>query len=151
HPMADALHRTIGESLRLDRALMLSANDDGTTFAMPPLDIAGKYEVGSHLINIGGNRTLPHGAASVGWDEEGVPASSFPLVKEGVVVDYLTTRDTAPALAPYYKSRSIPLASRGCAADTGFLPVKLQMPNLSIEPGAQAVTREDLISDVSKG
>jgi TldD protein len=44
------------------------------------------------------NRTEAGGCATCGWDDEAVPAQSWPLVRDGVFVDYQTTREQVAAI-----------------------------------------------------
>src|SRR5206468_1754471 len=106
-------------ALELDRALGDKANADGTTFAMPPEDMLGKYKLGTPAITITGDRSRPHANGTIGWDEEGVKPEEFALVKAGIVADYVTTRDYAPTLAAWYERVRQPVRSHGCATHTG--------------------------------
>ena len=42
--------------------------------------------------------TLPGGLGSFGFDDEGVPAQRVEVVKDGIFVGYLTSRETAARL-----------------------------------------------------
>ena len=42
--------------------------------------------------------TIPGSIGSFPFDDEGVPAQRFHLIENGLFVDYLTGRDTAPAI-----------------------------------------------------
>ncbi len=145
------LARTIAEALDLDRALGYQANWEGTSFAAPPADILGQYRVGSPLFTVQADRTRPHGAMTGGWDDEGVPAGEYTLVRDGVIVDYLTNRQTAMELAPSYRARGEPVQSRGCAWGVGQSVPRVALPNLTLQPGKDALTVEDLIRDTKRG
>src|SRR4029077_1404975 len=88
------IHESVGHSTELDRALLWEADFAGTSFLTP--DKAGKLQFGSKLCNFYGDRTQPHGLATVGYDDEGVPAQRWPLIRQGLFVDWQTTRDLAP-------------------------------------------------------
>jgi len=45
-------------------------------------------------MNITSDPTLPYGLGSFGWDDEGTPAHQVYLIKEGLLVDYLSDRET---------------------------------------------------------
>ena len=42
--------------------------------------------------------TIPGGLGTFGFDDEGVPAQSTPIVRDGNFLGYLTSRETAAAL-----------------------------------------------------
>jgi len=149
--VATLLARTIAEALDLDRALGYQANWAGTSFAAPPADILDKYRVGSPLLTVRADRTRQHGAMTVGWDDEGVPAGEHTLVRDGVIVDYLTNRQTAMELAAIYGPRGEAVQSRGCASGVGQMAPKVVLPNLTMQPGKDAMTLEDLIGDTKRG
>src|SRR6266852_5753823 len=88
------IHESVGHSTELDRALLWEADFAGTSFLTP--DKTGKLQFGSKVCNFYADRTQPAGLATVGYDDEGVPAQRWPLVKDGIFVDWQTTRDLAP-------------------------------------------------------
>jgi TldD protein len=149
--VAHVLRATLVPALDLERALGYQANRAGTSFAAPPTDILGKYQVASPLVTLRADRTRPHDFATVGWDDEGVPAGEWTLIKDGVIVDYLTSRHTAVELAPLYRARGEPLRSRGCMVGSGATWPEISTPNLTLEPGPAGVSLDDLIGDVKRG
>ena len=88
------IHESVGHPTELDRALGWEANYAGTSFLTP--DKTGNLQYGSKIVNLVADRTQPAGLATVGYDDEGVPAQRWHLVKDGVFVDWQTTRDLAP-------------------------------------------------------
>lgn len=136
------IHESVGHSTELDRALGWEANYAGTSFLTP--DKTGKFQFGSKIINFVADRTQPQGMATIGYDDDGVPAQRWHLVKDGVFVDWQTTRD----LAPLINRKS----SYGCSyADSwGSVPFP-RMPNVSLEPSKQPVSFDDVIADVRDG
>ena len=136
------IHESVGHSTELDRALLWEANFAGTSFLTP--DKAGKLQFGSKICNFYADRTQPAGLATVGYDDEGVPAQRWPLVKEGVFVDWQTTRDLAPLIG--HKK------SYGClhADSWGSVPFP-RMPNVSLEPAKEDVSLENLVAGVDNG
>jgi TldD protein len=150
--VAQVLQETLLPALNLERALGYDANRQGTSFAAPPLEILGTYQVASPLITLRVDRTRPHGHATVGWDDEGVPAGAWTLIQEGVIVDYLTSRQTAVELAPWYQARGEPVQSRGCmAAAYGSTLPEVSFPNVTLAPGPAGVTVDELIAEVKRG
>lgn len=150
--MAALLEQTMGQATQLDRALGYEANAGGTSFLDDPLGMAGHYQVASPLVTVTANRSAPTQLATVRWDDEGVVPEPFPLVKDGLLVDYQTTREQAAWLAPYYQQHKKPVRSHGCSAaqDAHYIPLQM-MPNLALEPSSAAVGVEDLVTEVSTG
>jgi TldD protein len=136
------IHESAGHSTELDRALGWEANFAGTSFLT--LDKTGKVQFGSKIVNLVADRTQPAGLATVGYDDEGVAAQRWHLVKEGVFVDWQTTRDLA-ALAGHK-------SSYGClhAQSWGDVPFP-RMPNVSLEPTNGEISLDDLVGGVEKG
>jgi TldD protein len=136
------IHESVGHSTELDRALLWEADYAGTSFLTP--DKAGKLQFGSKICNFYADRTQPHGLATVGYDDEGVPAQRWPLVKEGIFVDWQTTRDLAPLVG--HKT------SYGClhADSWGSVPFP-RMPNVSLDPAKENTTLEELAGGVENG
>jgi TldD protein len=150
--MASLLERTLGIATQLDRAMGYEANASGMSFLDEPLEMLGTYQVGSPLVTVTANRSAPGQLATVKWDDEGVMPDAFPLVKDGILVDYQTTREQATWLAPYYRKVNKAVRSHGCAAGDDALSIPLQqMPNLALAPNATNDSLDDLVSNVSKG
>jgi TldD protein len=149
--VAHVLRATLAEALDLERALGYQANRAGTSFAAPPTEVLGRYQVASPLVTLRANRTRPQAFATVGWDDEGVPAGEWTLIKDGVIVDYLTSRQTAVELAPWYQKRGDLVRSRGCVVGSGATWPEVSTPNLTLEPGPPGVSVSDLIADVKRG
>jgi TldD protein len=143
------IHESIGHATELDRALGYEANYAGTSFAT--YDKLGTLQYGSGVMNVTGDRTIEHGLATVGYDDEGVETQSWDIVKEGVLVGYQLDRSMSvmkPELStPGYDGRS-----NGCAyADSpGHVPIQ-RMANVSLQPSPDDVSTDDLISRVERG
>jgi len=150
--MASLLDQTLAPAMELDRALGYEANASGTSFLDAPLDMLGAQVVASPLITVTGNRSTPGGLATVRWDDEGIVPDDFTLVKDGVLVDYQTTREQAAWLAPYYQRTGRAVRSHGCAAGASGLVIPMQhAPNLALAPGAARTTFDDLVAGTEKG
>jgi len=136
------IHESVGHSTELDRALLWEADFAGTSFLTP--DKTGKLQFGSKLCNFYADRTQPHGLATVGYDDEGVAAQRWPLVKNGIFVDWQTTRDLAPLVGQQH--------SHGClhADSWGSVPFP-RMPNVSLDPTQNEVSLQELAADVKDG
>jgi len=138
------IHESIGHSTELDRALGYEANFAGTSFLAPPERVLGKFQFGSNLVNVIGDRTLPQGMSTVGYDDDGVKATSFHIIKNGVFTAYQTTREQAHWIDE--------TQSRGCCYADSFDSVPFQrMPNVWLEPGQDGKSLDDLIAMVDDG
>jgi TldD protein len=136
------IHESIGHATELDRALGYEANYAGTSFATP--DKLGSLRYGSELMHVTGDRQADHGLATVGYDDEGVAAQTWDLVKEGTLVGYQLDRRTA-ALTGVDRSN-------GCAYADSPLHVPIQrMANVSLQPVAGGPSTEELIAGVENG
>ena len=136
------IHESIGHATELDRALGYEANYAGTSFATP--DRLGSLQYGSALLNITGDRLVQHGLSTVGWDDEGVAAQGWDLVKDGVLVGYQLDRSMA---AEFGLARS-----NGCAyADSAGHTAIQRMPNVSLQPAPDGPDLEALIGGVEDG
>ena len=136
------IHESIGHATELDRALGYEANYAGTSFATP--DKLGSLRYGSDCMHITGDRTVEHGLSSVGYDDEGVAAQSWDIVKDGILVGYQLDRRIARMFG-YERSN-------GCAfADSpSHIPVQ-RMANISLRPAAGGPSTDGLISGVERG
>jgi len=150
--MATLVDQTLGAATELDRALGYEANASGTSYLDDPLAMLGTERVTSPRISLSANRSVVGGAATVRWDDEGVVPDEFPIIANGVLVDYQTTREQAAWLAPYYQKAGHPLRSHGCAAAGSALDLTMQhSPNLALHPGSEPVTFESLVAGTEKG
>uniref|UniRef100_A0AAU3H3F7 TldD/PmbA family protein n=2 Tax=unclassified Streptomyces TaxID=2593676 RepID=A0AAU3H3F7_9ACTN len=136
------IHESIGHATELDRALGYEAAYAGTSFAT--FDQLGKLTYGSPVMNVTGDRTTEHGLATIGYDDEGVEAQSWDLIKDGTLVGYQTDRRIAKLTG---QGRS-----NGCAyADSPeHVPVQ-RMANVSLRPDPGGLSTEDLIGGVERG
>ncbi len=96
YQMALQVHETCGHPTELDRVLGEEASFAGTSFLTP--DKLGRLRYGSPVVNIVADPTLKHALGSFGFDDEGVPAHATYLVREGIFVGYLSSRETAALL-----------------------------------------------------
>jgi TldD protein len=143
------IHESIGHATELDRALGYEANYAGTSFATP--DQLGTLRYGSPAMNVTGDRTEPHGLATVGFDDEGVQTRSWDLVRDGLFVGYQLDRSTA-ALCPEIASVDGEVRSNGCAFADSPRHVPIQrMANVSLAPDPDGPSTEELIGRVEDG
>jgi TldD protein len=136
------IHESIGHATELDRALGYEAAYAGTSFAT--LDQLGTLRYGSPIMNVTGDRTVEHGLATIGYDDEGVATSRFDIVQDGQLVGYQLNRQMAQANGFG--------RSNGCSfADSpGHIPLQ-RMANVSLAPDPNGPTLEELIGGVERG
>jgi TldD protein len=140
------IHESIGHATELDRALGYEANYAGTSFAT--VDKLGTLQYGSPVMNVTGDRTVEHGLATTGYDDEGVQTQSWDIVRDGVFVGYQLDRPMA-AQRPELNAGG---RSNGCAyADSpGHIPIQ-RMANVSLQPADGGPPTDDLIGRVERG
>src|SRR3990172_971961 len=109
----------------------------------PPLQevMALGKKFGEKHLNIVDDATIPGLRGSYKYDEEGTPARKNDLIREGVLVGRLHSRETAGKMGetPSGNARAV---------DWRFPPI-VRMSNTLIEPGQ--ATLEDLLSEISEG
>jgi TldD protein len=137
--LALQVHESCGHPTELDRALGWEMSLAGGSFLQP--EMLGRLQYGSPIVNLVADATVPGAIGSFGWDDEGVPAKRYHLVKDGVFVDYLSGRDTAPLIGR---------ASNGnVRGETASAYPMIRMTNISLDAGT--TPREELFAGVKKG
>ncbi|HET7327181.1 MAG TPA: TldD/PmbA family protein [Nocardioidaceae bacterium] len=136
------IHESIGHATELDRALGYEANYAGTSFAT--IDQLGTLQYGSPALRVTGDRTVEHGLATVGYDDEGVAGQCWDIIDDGVLVGYQLDRRMALMMGLE--------RSNGCAfADSpGHIPIQ-RMANVSIRPADDDTSTADLVGRVENG
>ena len=137
--LALQVHESCGHPIELDRVLGEEAAYAGTSFLTP--DKLNNFAYGSEYVNITADSLRTPGLGSFGWDDEGVPSQTTPIVSSGQFVGYLMSRESASTLG---------LTSNGCmrASSWNRLPM-IRMTNVSLEAGTWSL--DDLISDTDSG
>jgi TldD protein len=134
------IHESVGHATEKDRALGYEANYAGTSFAT--VDQLGHLRYGSPLMNVRADRTVDHGLSTVGWDDEGVAAQEWDLVRAGTFVGYQLDRQMA---GPDGRSN-------GCAYADSASHVPIQrMPNVSLLPDPAGPDTDGLVAGVEDG
>lgn len=142
------IHESIGHPTELDRALGYEANYAGTSFLAPPRDIINRFRFGSEIMSVQADRRQPGSLSAIGWDDDGVPADEWLLIRNGIVTDYQTTRDQVAWISDLTGVRR----SHGCSYAQTWADVQFQrMPNVSLLPGEQDLSAEDLIAATDRG
>jgi TldD protein len=138
------IHESVGHATELDRVLGYEANFAGTSFATLDKWETKKFNYGSPLVNFTADRTAVGTLGAVGFDDEGVPAKTWPLIQDGILIDYQKTRDQAHILGQK--------AGDGCSYAESWAQVQFQrMPNVSLLPGKTPLTPAEMIKGVERG
>lgn len=138
--LALQVHESVGHPTELDRVLGDEAAFAGTSWVT--VGDLGTLHYGSKIVDITADATVRGSLGSFGYDDEGVPAQRDHLVRGGVLVGFLSSRESAA---------SIGRSSNGCMRADGWnrTPI-IRMTTVSLEPGA-AGTLDDLIADTGEG
>ncbi len=124
--MALQTHESCMHPCESDRAFGEEENYAGRTFLLPRELNQLKY--GASIVNITDNATIPGGLGSFKYDDEGVRGQRTPLVKDGIFVGYLTSRETAARLG-------LPRSGGAMRSETGADVPMIRGTNVSLEPG----------------
>ncbi len=136
------IHESIGHPIELDRVLGTEANFAGMSFLT--VDKLQKLQYASPIVNVVADATVAHGPGlgTFAYDDEGVPAQCTPIIREGLFVGYLTSRETAPAIGQ--------ARSSGAMRADGWNRIPLiRMTNVSLLPGTWKL--EDLLASTDDG
>ena len=126
------IHESVGHPIELDRVLGTEANYAGMSFLT--LDKLNHLQYGSEMVNVVCDARLEHGPGlgTFAFDDEGVPAQSTDIIRNGLFVGYMTSRETASAVGQK--------RSNGTMRADGWARIPLiRMTNVSLKPGQQSL------------
>jgi TldD protein len=133
------IHESCGHPTELDRVFGMEAAYAGTSFMTP--EKLNHLQYGSRKVTITADALTPTGLGTFGWDDEGVPAQRTFLIKDGLFVGYLTSRETASVLGQQ---------SNGTMRADGWNRIPLiRMTNVNLEPGDSSL--EQMIAETRDG
>jgi TldD protein len=133
------IHESCGHPTELDRVFGMEAAYAGTSFMTP--EKLNHLQYGSPKVTITADALTPTGLGTFGWDDEGVPAQQSFLIKEGLFVGYLTSRETASVLGQ---------PSNGTMRADGWNRIPLiRMTNVNLQPGDSSLER--MIAETKDG
>jgi TldD protein len=140
------IHESVGHPTELDRVYGYEANFAGTSFATT--DKLHRLQYAAPWVDFIADRTQPNGRGTMAYDDEGVPAQEWYVVKDGILNDYLTDRETAHRLGRN--------SSNGSSyADSWSSVPMVRIPNLGLEPGkpgdSHTASLEEMIADTEAG
>jgi TldD protein len=134
------IHESCGHPIELDRVFGSEAAYAGTSFLTP--DKLNSLQYGSEIVNLTADATIPGGLGTFAYDDEGVPAQRIPIVRDGLFVGYLSSRETAVQLGLE--------ASGGAMRASGWNRVPIiRMTNINLEPGEWDF--DELVADTDSG
>jgi TldD protein len=138
------IHESVGHPLELDRVLGYEANYAGTSFATLDKWRSKSFNYGSPIVNFFADKTQVGSLGAAGYDDEGVKTKEWDLVKDGILVNYQAIRDQAHILGEK--------ESHGCCYADSWSSIQFQrMPNVSLAPGKENLSVEDMIKGVENG
>lgn len=138
------IHESTGHPTELDRVLGYEANFAGTSFLTLDKWESKKFNYGSKLVNIVADKTQVGSLGAVGYDDEGVKCGQWDIIKDGILVNYQVIRDQAHILGLN--------ASQGCCYADNWSSIQFQrMANISLQPGKEKKSIDDMIKNVEKG
>ncbi len=137
--MALQIHESAGHALELDRILGDEANFAGRSFITR--DAIGNLRYGSPAVNIVADATVRGTRGSFMFDDEGTRTVPTTLIGEGVVCNFLSSRDSAARQG---------LTSSGAARSDGwaYLPLCFAT-NVFLQPGDGST--EELLERMGDG
>ncbi|HPT71111.1 MAG TPA: TldD/PmbA family protein [Candidatus Cloacimonadota bacterium] len=136
------MHESVGHPTELDRVLGWEADYAGISFATP--EKLGVFQYGSPIVNFLGDNLLPNGLATLGYDDDGVPGQKWYIIKDGILNEYGSTRDTIDFINGQL--------SRGCNRATYYFDFPInRIPNLYLEAGKKELSPSQLINDTEDG
>ncbi|MBI4227736.1 MAG: TldD/PmbA family protein [Candidatus Omnitrophica bacterium] len=137
--LALQLHESCGHAVELDRVLGQELSFAGGSFLDPAA--RGRFRYGSRLVNITADASCPRGVGTFGYDDEGVPAQTTPIVRDGLHVGFLSSRESAARVG---------LSSTGAMRADGWNAMPLvRMTNVNLEPGGSSL--KALIAGTRRG
>jgi TldD protein len=134
------VHESCGHPTELDRVFGYEASYAGTSFLTT--DKLGEFRYGSELVDIVADATAPGGMGTFGWDDEGVAAQHVPIVQGGILMGYLSSRETAPRIGRQ---------SGGAMRADGWNRIPLiRMTNINLLP-RPGMSLSEIIADTDDG
>ena len=134
------VHESVGHPTELDRVLGMEAAFAGTSFVA--VDDLETLKYGSDHMNITADATIEGGLGSYGFDDEGVEGQRVDLVRNGILVGFQASRETAASMGA--------TRSNGTMRAEGWENFPLiRMTNVNLLPGSGSL--DDLLADVDDG
>ncbi|MFH1625408.1 MAG: TldD/PmbA family protein [Pseudomonadota bacterium] len=143
------IHESIGHPIEADRILGSEITYAGGSFITGILDQLGSYRYASDIVRVVADATQEGAFGTFGYDDEGVPAQRIDIIRDGVLVNLLTSRESVNDLN-HRLGKNHFKRSNGASRASGWNRIPLiRMTNISLMPGSWVL--EDLISDTADG
>jgi TldD protein len=133
------IHESIGHPLELDRVFGSERNFSGVSFATP--ENLGKLKYGSDIVTVISDPTALHGLGSYGYDDEGTAAYPAELIKDGILVNYLSSRETAARVGK--------VSTAAMRSDSWRNLPLVRMTNINLQPGNKSF--EEILAGIDDG
>jgi len=138
------IHESIGHPLELDRILGDERNFAGTSFVT--LDMFGRYQYGSELLNVSHDPGHAHEFAGFAFDDDGLPAERALLIERGRLLRPLG--GSLSQARARQRGHDVGGVATTRSAGWNRAPID-RMSNLNIEPGDQSL--EQLVAATEMG
>ena len=147
-----AFNASIVQALEYDRVLGYEMHAGGTSYLGPPEESLGQFSYNNPMLNVRATGSAPRAGGMYKWEAEGVAPADYQLIREGVLVDYFTTREFAPQLEWWYRRNGMPVESRGTAGSQGSVLIQVVAPSIAImDPAEEDVTVDEMIAETEDG
>ncbi len=133
------MHESIGHPLELDRVFGSERDFSGVSFATP--ENLDKLQYASEIVTVVCDPTVPHGLASYAYDDDGVPTHPVDLIKNGKLVNYLSSRETAARIGK--------LSTAAMRANSWSNVPIVRISNINLIPGDKSF--EQILSEIDDG
>jgi len=138
--LALQIHESVGHATELDRVLGYEESYAGSSFTTT--EKYKNFRYGSPLVNLVADATLAGGTATAAYDDDGVKAQRWHIVKNGILSGYMTNREFCHVIGDD--------RSKGCNRADGFGSIPItRIANLSLMPGIWDY--DELIADTKNG
>jgi TldD protein len=133
------IHESVGHALELDRVFGYERNFSGVSFATP--EKLGNFKYASDTVTFLCDSSFPGGLATYAYDDDGVKTKPVKLIDKGLLVNYLSDRETAGRIGKQ---------STACCRAAGWKNVPIvRIPNILLLAGDK--TFEEMISEIDEG
>ncbi len=133
------IHESVGHPLELDRVFGYERNFSGVSFATT--DKLNELKYASDIVSFYADSTYPGGLATYAYDNEGVKTERVSLIENGILVNYLSDRETAARIGK---------KSTACSRAEGWNNVPIvRIPNIIMNAGESSF--DDLIAGIDNG
>lgn len=131
-----AMHEAVGHPSEADRVLWREAAQAGLSYR-----IQESGRIGSNLVTVVDDPTIPGSSGFYLYDDEAVPAREKVLIEDGVLKELLHNRETGKAMG---------VESNGSARSVDYMSEPIvRMSNTYMKPGDYSL--EEMIEDVKDG